>query len=135
MKNITFKEQFMVSIVLVIALSVALTVGGVLMELWLTENGMILPANYYSSQVPKVEDYISKNNNKIVNKSFKKKFEKIIPTDGIEYEVVNSKGQLSYGHFKRPIVSKISMVSKKKTESYSWFNDIDPKIIKYIPVF
>lgn len=134
MKNTTFKKQFIISIVLVIALSFTLTIGGVLLELWLTKKGVILTANYYSSKVPKVEDYISKNKDKIINKSSKKEFEKIIPTAGIEYEVVNSKGQLSYGYFKKPIVYKISMVSKEKTESYSWFNGIDPKIIKYIPV-
>lgn len=134
MKSITFKEQFVISIALVLVLSFVLTIGGVLLEVGLTEKEIILPANYYSSQVPKIEDYISKNKNKIIKKSFKKELEKIIPTAGIEYEVVNSKGQLSYGHFKNPIVSKILMISKEKTESYSWFNNLDPKVIKYIPV-
>lgn len=134
MRNTTFKKQFMISIILVIALSFTLTIGGVLLEVWLTKKGIILTANYYSSKVPKIEDYISKNKDKIINKSFKKELEEIIPTAGIEYEVVNSKGQLSYGHFKKPIVSKISMVSEEKTESYSWFNGIDPKIVKYIPI-
>lgn len=134
MRNTNFKEQFIISIVLVLALSFVLTIGGVLLELELTEKEIILPSNYYSSQVPKIEDYISKSNGKITNKNFKEELEKIIPTDGIEYEVVNSRGQLSYGHFKKPIVSKISMVSKEKTENYSWFNNIDPKVIKYIPV-
>lgn len=131
MKNMSFKKQFIISIVLVLILSFILTIAGIVLDIRLIENGVILRADYYSSQVPKIENYINKNKDKITNKVFKSELEKVISTAGIEYEVINSKGHLSYGHFKKPIVSKISMVSKETTDASSWSHS---KVIKYIPI-
>ncbi|WAG56765.1 sensor histidine kinase [Clostridium estertheticum] len=131
MKNATFKRQFMISIILVLVLSLSFTVGGLVLELWLINKEIILRANYYSSEVPKIEEYINKNKDKILNENFKKELENKIPTAGIEYEVVDSKGTLSYGYFKKPIVSKISMTKEKVTKTNGWINT---KVIKYIPV-
>lgn len=131
MKNMTFKAQFIISIIMVLALSIILTIAGTFLDIWLIDKGIILPANYYSSKVPEIKEYINKNKDKIINKDFKDKLEKVIPTSGIEYEVVNSNGRLSYGYFKTPIVSKISIVHKETTET---FGQIGQKVIKYIPI-
>lgn len=131
MKNTTFKREFMISVVLVVVLSMFFTIGGVVLDIWLISKGIILRADYYSSQVPKIEEYINKNKDKILNKDFKKELETVVPTDGIEYEIINSQGQLSYGYFNKPITSEVSMSKSGKIEMHGW---VGTKAIKYIPI-
>ncbi|MFD3156870.1 ATP-binding protein [Haloimpatiens sp. FM7330] len=130
MKNITFKKQFIISILLVLILSILFTVAGAYVEIKLIQKGIVLKANYYESRVPEVETYINKNKEKVLNKNFKKDLESIIPIQGIEYEVVNSKGELLYGHFNEIIVQAPVKLKKQseidKSES--------PKMIKYISI-
>lgn len=131
MKNATFKRQFMISVVFVLILSLFFTIGGVVLDIWLIGKGVILRSDYYSSQVPKIEEFINKNNGKIINKDFKKELESVIPTAGIEYEVVDSQGQLSYGYFKKPIEAKTSISKEASTKVDGW---VGPIVIKHIPI-
>ena len=131
-KNITFKRQFMLSIISVIILSILFTSAGLVLYIQLINKGIILKANYYDDLVPEIKQYINKNEDKILNKTFKNELEKVIPTTGIEYEVVDSTGRLSYGYFKKPIMSKVP-ISKEQTIEVTggW---IDPEVIMSIPI-
>ncbi|OAA93294.1 sensor histidine kinase [Clostridium coskatii] len=130
-KNITFKRQFMLSIISVIILSIFFTLAGLVLHIQLINKGVILRAGYYSDLVPGIKQYINKNKDKILNKDFKNKLEKVIPTVGIEYEVVDSAGKLSYGYFKKPIASEVP-ISKEQTTQIN--GRINPEIIMSIPI-
>lgn len=130
-KNMTFKRQFMLSINLVIILSILFTSAGLVLYIQLINKGIILKANYYDDLVPEIKQYINKNEDKILNKTFKNELEKVIPTTGIEYEVVDSTGKLSYGHFKKSIMSKVP-ISKEQTTQIN--GRIDPEVTMSIPI-
>lgn len=121
----------MISIVLVLILSLFFSLGGLGLDIWLIGKGIILRADYYSSQIPQITDYIKQNKDRVLDKSFKEELEKVIPTAGMEYEVINADGQLSYGYYKKPIVSKVVMTND---ESINVSGFIGGKVIKYIPL-
>ncbi|MDP5263779.1 hypothetical protein [Shouchella clausii] len=58
-------------------------------------------ANYYESQVPKITDQVQSLNRELVNSqaSGAKQLEEIIPTPGMEYQVLDEQGTFLYGSF------------------------------------
>lgn len=130
MKNITFKRQFIISILSVLILSMLFTFAGIYIDLKLTEKNIILRSNYYESIVPDIEKYISENKERVLNKNFKGNLEKVIPLQGIEYEVVDSRGELLYGCFKESIVKTPVKLRKEPEIDKS----STPKMIKYVPI-
>lgn len=130
MKNVTFKKQFIISILAVLGLSIFLTGVGFFIDVELREKGIILPANYYESHVPEVEKFIDENKEKVLDKDFKNYLNKEIFLQGIEYEVVDSNGELLYGFFNEVIASTpVKLKEQPEVE-----NRDAPKIIKYIPI-
>ncbi len=130
MKNITLKKQFIISILSVLILSIVFTFVGIYIDLKLTEKGIILQSNYYEALVPEAEKYINENKEKVLNKDFKKNLESKISLQGIEYEVVDSKGELLYGYFKENIVPNPVKLRKEAEIDKS----SSPKMIKYVPI-
>ncbi|GIN05977.1 sensor histidine kinase [Shouchella clausii] len=58
-------------------------------------------ANYYESQVPQITDQVQSLNRELVNSqaSGAKQLEEIIPTPGMEYQVLDEQGTFLYGSF------------------------------------
>ncbi|RBN36380.1 sensor histidine kinase, partial [Priestia megaterium] len=57
----------------------------------------VQPANYYEKKVPSIEKFVELKGEKILEVSFQKNLEKVIPMEGITYQVINLRGNKIYG--------------------------------------
>ncbi|MCY6355915.1 sensor histidine kinase [Clostridium sp. ZS2-4] len=131
-ERLSLKKQFIVTILMVLFFSFICTVIGFVMNIKLISTGNILRADYYESKMKEIEDYVKNYSDKIVNKDFKSYLNKVIPLQGIEYEVIDSKGEFVYGEYNNPIIdTPIKLVSSKKIENHGFLGQ---EVIAYLPI-
>ncbi|SHH81244.1 Signal transduction histidine kinase [Caloranaerobacter azorensis DSM 13643] len=130
--DISLKKQLIIYILAVIILSFICTTVVITANLILMSRGIILRADYYESKVPFIEKYIENTGDKLLNKGFKTELEKIIPVQGIEYQVLNYKGEMIYGNYKTDIVDlPFKSIDKRDKIVVGYFN---AEVIEFIPI-
>lgn len=86
-----------------IATVVTYAAAGILF-LTLQSNELLYPANYYEKQLPTIEDYIRQQNTALLSTSAKAELEKVVPPEGIVYQVVDGGGRILYGTYRTKVV-------------------------------
>ncbi|MBM7854022.1 signal transduction histidine kinase [Desulfohalotomaculum tongense] len=128
----SLKKQLIIYILAVIILSFICTAILVTINLVLLSRGIVLRADYYESKVPFIEKYLEEAGDKILDKGFKTELEKVIPVQGMEYQVLNSRGEMIYGNYKNNIVDlPFKDISKRDKSVEGYF---DGEVVEYIPI-
>ncbi|MEH6858854.1 sensor histidine kinase, partial [Priestia megaterium] len=99
-KRLSLKNQFILTFASVIFLSLISTICSlVLLYYFLSvyNEKSVQPANYYEKKVPSIEKFVELKGEKILEVSFQKNLEKVIPMEGITYQVINLRGNKIYG--------------------------------------
>lgn len=55
------------------------------------------PANHYERQIPIIVDFVERNEERVLSPTFRSELERIIPLEGIEYQIVDPNGTVLYG--------------------------------------
>jgi signal transduction histidine kinase len=75
----------------------ALVWGSTLYVLIKQTDKRILPANYYEQQIPQILAYVDKQKDILLSPQMQEALEKVIPTKGMQYQMINLQGQTVYG--------------------------------------
>lgn len=123
MKNRPLITQFRISFALIVLSSIAATVITYILAAVLYINAeykVICPANYYEKQIPGIEEYIRRNDTKLLIPSFQSNLEKIIPDSGIGYQIVDAEGKILYGTINEKIIQNRDELYEKINTSIGW---------------
>lgn len=96
----SIKTQFIVIFTAIILTSIIATivtyfVGFIIFTS--IEYKKIYPANYYEKKIPDIENYIRRKGESLLNIKEKSNIEKIIPSQGITYQIIDQNGDILYG--------------------------------------
>jgi len=94
------KSQFVLTFILIILSGIIATIATYIVSLVIfskMEYERIYPANYYEMKIPDIEAYIREEGAKLLHEEEKARLDKVIPTEGILYQVLNENGDLLYG--------------------------------------
>ncbi|SHH36861.1 sensor histidine kinase [Tepidibacter thalassicus] len=125
----SLKKQFILTFILILISSILSMVFISVIAFFILSSPWIYPANYYEKQMPRIEKYVKENNTKLLDVSFKKNLEKIIPLSGIEYKVVNFKTDTNYGNLEYSICEKNDLIDKINTSILN-----KNEVLKFIPI-
>ena len=64
----------------------------------------LYPANYYEKQLPAIENYIRQQNTALLSTAAKIGLEKVVPSEGIVYQVVDGDGRILYGTYHTKVI-------------------------------
>ncbi|MEH6944198.1 sensor histidine kinase [Bacillus sp. JJ722] len=93
-------------------------------------NSSVKPANYFENQIPDIVSFVHKQEN-ILDIENKDAVEKMIPLEGMDYQVINKKGQIMYGSMTKPYIStEMDLINSLHTNIHD-----GGKFIKYYPIF
>ncbi|WP_242143984.1 MULTISPECIES: cell wall metabolism sensor histidine kinase WalK [unclassified Bacillus cereus group] len=133
-EQLRIKKQLVVGFLIILIGSLLLTIltaiGG---WYWLMtgDSEKVLPANHYQNQIPTIEKYIKEKEDLLLDENERKQLEKLIPLKGIQYQVVNKKGEILYGTYTKEIITEQNPILKVINTNIHEENDV---IIKYIPL-
>ncbi|NEU05225.1 HAMP domain-containing sensor histidine kinase [Clostridium senegalense] len=130
LKKYSIKKQFISTFFLALIFSLISFVILFLIFMYILNSNMLYPANYYERQIPKIEDYIMKCGDNILNETEKGNLENIIPTEGIKYKVYNLKNKSSYGNLQIKDEDNNSILKKLNTVDINAFNNVT----KVVPI-
>lgn len=133
MEKKPLKAQFIISFILILAFSVAATIATYFLGFVLygkIEYKNMYPANYYEKKIPDIEDHIRKRGVYIFSRAGQAALEKIIPAEGISYQVMDSSGRRIYGTDKELIVEDQSQLYRKINTTFS----LKRKYVRLVPV-
>lgn len=133
-KNRTLRGQIVSSFNLILVSSVIATlITWGLIAIYLTflfQNDKVKPANYYEKQIPEMVTFIQQQGN-VLDKKNKDHLEQVIPLEGLDYQVVDMRGNPIYGSMKeRYLTTEEELVNNINTNMYD-----GQKNIKYFPIF
>lgn len=128
----SLKIQFIIIFILIIVMSLIATI--ITYYAGYSIYGMIqykkiYPVNYYERKIPDIENYIRNKGIIILNIKEKQYLDKIIPSEGIKYQIMNESGHMIYGTDDKQIInSKEELYNKINTNitSYGRYIKIDP---------
>jgi len=128
------KSQFVITFILIIISSIISTIitycAGYIIYTKI-EYKKIYPANHYEKKIPDIEGYIRKEGVILLNGSEKQLLEKVIPAEGILYQVMDENGNMIYGtDYKNLLKSKEALYNKVNTTIA-----IDGRYVRIIPLF
>ncbi|MBK3493898.1 HAMP domain-containing histidine kinase [Viridibacillus sp. YIM B01967] len=128
----TLRGQIISSFYLVFILSIIATIitWVFIVILLLSLNNKIHPANYYEGKIPKLVKKIQEKGD-IIDKANKETLNALIPLEGIDYQVIDRKGQIMYGSMSQSYISSETNLIKKL--NINLFDE--DQIIKYYPIF
>ncbi|SHK57121.1 HAMP domain-containing sensor histidine kinase [Paramaledivibacter caminithermalis] len=128
------KSQFIITFILIIISSIIATIASYYTGYMIytkIEYKKMYPANYYEKKIPDIEGYIRKEGVVFLNRSEKQLIEKIIPSEGILYQVMDENGNMIYGtDYKKLLNGKEDLYNKLNTTI-----NIDGRYVRIIPVF
>lgn len=140
----SLKKQFVFNFFIILLFSAVATIVTIIIFLTTINLKIINPENYYEKLVPKFEEYIKNNEDDILDEKRKKDILKIIDESGMEYEILDLKGNYIHGtsHFLKikseDILYKINTIDHKKNKNANKKQRVnlptDYVGIKYIPV-
>lgn len=73
----------------------------------------ILPANYYEQQIPRIFNYVDQQQDALLSPQMQDELEQVIPKKGMQYQVINLKGEIVYGWKGETFVSSPAEVLSK----------------------
>ncbi|MFJ8355416.1 sensor histidine kinase [Bacillus paramycoides] len=133
-EKLRIKQQLVVGFLIILIGSIVLTIltaiGG---WYWLMtgDSEKVLPANHYQNQIPAIEKYIKGKEDLLLNESEKEQLEKMIPLKGIQYQVVNKKGEILYGTYTKGVITDQNPIFNVINRNIHEENDV---ITNYIPL-
>lgn len=99
--------------------------------IFLSYSNQMNPANYFEKKIPYIITNIEKSNGSLLSVNRKNELEKIIPLDGMDYQVLNTEGEFQFGTInKQYIVNQKDLVSRMNTVIHD-----TNKFVQYYPVF
>lgn len=129
----TLRKQIILSFHTILGLSIVATVltwGAALLLLMQMISSMLNPANYYEQLIPALAETMEEHADQLLQPSGREWAESVIPLEGIQYEVVNARGQALYGTFRQAyITNQEELYQKLNTQLFD-----DNRIIKYYPL-
>lgn len=130
LKKYSLKKQFILTFALVLGCSIISVILTACLALGMLNGKSIKAANYYEKKIYDIEKYINTKNDKLLNSGYEKEFNKIIPSKGIKYKVLDLESNNSYGNLDEKLYSQSDMINKINT------SDVDKKnnVTKYIPI-
>lgn len=144
-KNIINKESLKFQIISTLMITILLsimctlvTAAGYAYIILVAEKTLVRPANYYEKQVPTIEEFIVSKGVSILDTKNQVYLEKIIPTEGIKYQITDLDGKVLYGSDKERLIKNkrelVFSVNKNDTTSIRKNSIFDSNVKKYIPV-
>jgi len=134
MKDRPLKSQFRLTIILILASSLLATIITYVLAVIIfmqLENKSIYPANYYEKQLPDIETYIRKQGAALVGPGAKEELERLIPLEGIDYQVLDAKGDVAYGSVDGPMLDRPGEVYERLNTTFS----ARGKFVRAVPLF
>lgn len=133
MKNKSFKEQFVITFIKILVLSLICSL--ISFFVWLvTFTYVRYPANHYEKQIVDIIEKIDENHESILDKSFENKMNEIVPREGIIYQVLDIDGNILYGTLDKEIIEDkrdvVSSVNSIKSFNGKFFAKIIPILDK-----
>ncbi|SDG66273.1 HAMP domain-containing protein [Thermoanaerobacter thermohydrosulfuricus] len=112
----SIKTQFIVIFTAIILTSIIATivtyfVGFIIFTS--IEYKKIYPANYYEKKIPDIENYIRRKGESLLNIKEKSNIEKIIPSQGITYQIIDQNGDILYGTESQKFINNKEDLYKK----------------------
>lgn len=105
----TLRRRFITSFHLVLFKSIVSTILTWILLIFsvsiLFSTNKLNPANYYEQQLPTIEKYIDDVGTSILFSNSQNRLETVIPIEGIDYQVLDSNGQIIYGTYQTKLVS------------------------------
>lgn len=135
-KNFSIKKQIITGFLVILFGSIFLTILTFIgMFNWWMDGGgnNVRPANYYQDKIPIIEKYAKEKGDRLLEKNERENLEKIIPKEGIKYQVINEKGIYYYGEITESTINEenplVRNVNLKINSNYNKNN-----ITYYIPL-
>lgn len=123
MKNRPLITQFRLTFTLIVLASIAATVVTYTLAVILymsIQYKVIYPANYYEKQIPGIEEYIRQNNTALLMQSSQNSLEKLIPGNGISYQVIDGECNILYGTIKERIIQNQEQLYGNINTTVGW---------------
>jgi len=132
MNNLTLHQQFMLtSIVILICTAMATLLTWLIsFAVLVTDNSMFRPANYYEKQLPAIFAYVDQQKEQLLHPSARQELEKVIPVEGMDYQVLGKAAQVLYGTMEQGTVHHFAELAKKINTSQVQAGTI----IRYYPI-
>ncbi|MFF5996451.1 HAMP domain-containing sensor histidine kinase [Lysinibacillus sp. KU-BSD001] len=106
--NQTLRRRFITSFHFVLFKSIVATILTWLLLVFsmsmLFSTNKLNPANYYEQQLPTIEKYIDEVGESILFSNSQDRLERVIPIEGIDYQVMDLDGQIIYGTYQTKLV-------------------------------
>lgn len=106
LRNLSIKKQLIIGFLFVLCSSILLTVITFLIAFsWWMKGGSenILRADHYASYVPDIEEYVREKGDALLQETEWANLEKMIPTEGMTYQVIDESAQIVTGTFTEPV--------------------------------
>ncbi|GGG16767.1 sensor histidine kinase [Paenibacillus aceti] len=129
----SLRRQFLGAFVLVLLYSFlcSLVVWGVTLYFLINQTGRgVLPANHYERKIPQILEYATKRQDALLSPQMQGELEKVVPLQGMQYQVIDLQGRIVYGWKGESYVSSPEGVINKlnQTEGYNG------RIVKFSPI-
>lgn len=134
MQRLRIKQQLVIGFLIVLIGSLILTVlTAVSGWYWLTKSGKVFPANYYEQKIPMIKEYVKDKGALLLDEKEQYELEKIVPREGIQYQIVNRQGAIFYGTYKKKVITNerpiLSVINTNIHEE-----DDDTEVTTYLPL-
>ncbi|WBW97016.1 HAMP domain-containing sensor histidine kinase [Oceanirhabdus sp. W0125-5] len=135
LKRQSLSKQFSYTFFLIILCTLlTLFIEIVIFSIYILHDTKLLPANHYEKIVPRIENTVNENKEKVLEVSFEEIMNKIVPKNGIKYIVLDNNGQYVYGN------AEIDIFPNKDTLEQEWVKRLNTQhvssnvVSKYIPI-
>lgn len=121
LERYSIKKQLILTFIGILVLSIAMTIATIGVGIyWLYSKDWLHAANHYEQEIPKVRAYINQQGAELLAGKSQEPLEKVIPLDGIQYQVINLSGQVRYGSIGEPIIhGKADLITRLNTSELS----------------
>ncbi|GFN31387.1 HAMP domain-containing sensor histidine kinase [Paenibacillus xylaniclasticus] len=134
MKDKPLKSQFRMTIVWIVLSSLLATIAtyavGVILFIYLVTNDRIYPADHYEAQLPSIESYIQRHNSALLELDAQEAFEQVIPLKGIDYLVLDAKGERLYGSVTGTLLEKPGELYQRLNTTFT----AKGKFVRAVPI-
>lgn len=123
-KKSSLKTQVISTFGLIIFLSIIgtiITLLSYIFVMYMGEKPIVRADNYYEQKVPKIQQFINNKGENLLDKKNKLELEKIIPREGIQYQILDIEGNILYGTLEeKPVKGKKELLNSiNKIEHYN----------------
>lgn len=108
MEKYSLRTQFVLTFVLILALSLAATAATYLAAVLgyaVLQQGRVLPANYYENQLPTIEQKLGALGAAVFDPASQAAVDALIPPEGMRYQVLDLDGKVLYGSETQALVN------------------------------